>query len=103
MIECPITTLEFAGQRWPCGGGGYFRLVPYPVFRWALRRVNRGGQSAYFYLHPWELDPGQLRFEQASWKSRFRHYNNLERTEGRLQRLLREFNWGRFDQYLGLA
>lgn len=102
LIECPVTTLEFAGQRWPCGGGGYFRILPYGLFRWALRRVNAGGQPGYFYLHPWEIDTDQQRVAGLSWRSRFRHYTNLHRTEGRLKRLLADFQWGRFDEHLGL-
>ena len=31
-------------------------------------------------------------------KTRFRHYVNLRRTEGRLERLLADFNWGRMDE-----
>ena len=29
------------GRKWPGGGGGYFRLLPYRLSRWAVRRVNR--------------------------------------------------------------
>ncbi|MBN8279080.1 MAG: DUF3473 domain-containing protein [Gammaproteobacteria bacterium] len=103
LVECPITTLEVGGQRLPCGGGGYFRLLPYSLFRWAMRRVNAGGHACYFYLHPWEVDPGQPRVAGASLKSRFRHYTNLHKTEERLDRLLGEFAWDRFDRVLGLA
>jgi len=103
LTECPITTLELAGQRLPCGGGGYFRLLPPVLFRWALRRVNRAGHPCYFYLHPWEVDPDQPRIPGASWKSRFRHYTNLHKTEGRLDQLLREFTWDRFDRVLGFG
>lgn len=103
LTECPITTLEVAGQRLPCGGGGYFRLLPPALFRWALRRVNRTGHPCYFYLHPWEVDPEQPRIPGASWKSRFRHYTNLHKTEARLDRLLGEFAWDRFDRVLGFV
>jgi polysaccharide deacetylase family protein (PEP-CTERM system associated) len=103
LRECPVTTLELGGNRWPCGGGGYFRLLPYGLFRWALRQVGRAGHPCYFYLHPWEVDPDQPRVAGASWRSRFRHYTNLHRTEPRLRQLLRDFRWGRFDQRLGLA
>lgn len=103
LLECPVTTLEIAGVRVPCGGGGYFRLLPYPLFRWALRQVNGGGHACYFYLHPWEVDPDQPRVEGVSWRSRFRHYTNLRRTEQRLARLLGDFRWTRFDRLLGLA
>ena len=52
---------------------------------------------AVFYMHPWEIDPGQPRIE-APWRSRFRHYTNLHRTESRLSQLLKDFRWGRMDE-----
>jgi polysaccharide deacetylase family protein (PEP-CTERM system associated) len=104
LLEVPLTTVNVAGQRLPCAGGGYFRLLPYNLFRWALRRVNsQDGMPAIFYMHPWEIDPNQPRIASASWKSRFRHYVNLGATEQRLTRLLSDFRWGRMDQIFGLA
>lgn len=99
LLEVPVTTVEFMGQRLPCGGGGYFRLLPYSLFRAALRRVNnRDQQAAVFYCHPWEVDPQQPRVGGLSLKSRFRHYTNLSKMEGRLRQLLRDFSWGRMDE-----
>ena len=98
LLEVPITTVEVFGQRLPCGGGGYFRLLPYALFRAALSRVNRrDGMPVVFYTHPWEVDPGQPRVS-VGWRSRFRHYTNLDRVESRLRRLLREFRWDRMDR-----
>jgi polysaccharide deacetylase family protein (PEP-CTERM system associated) len=99
LLEVPVTTVELLGQRLPCGGGGYFRLLPYTLFRGAVRRVNRiDGQAAVFYCHPWEVDPEQPRIDGLSLKSRFRHYTNLSRMAQRLQCLLRDFHWGRMDE-----
>jgi polysaccharide deacetylase family protein (PEP-CTERM system associated) len=98
LIEIPVTTLDLAGRRMPCGGGGYFRLMPYPVYRWALRRVNHGeGQSGMFYFHPWEIDVDQPRPKGLNFKTRFRHYLNLKKMESRLRSLLNDFHWGRMD------
>jgi hypothetical protein len=55
------------------------------------------GQPAMVYFHPWEFDPQQPRVEQANARARFRHYLNLQRTEPRIRRLLREFRWERID------
>lgn len=92
LIEVPLTTTRILGQELPCAGGGYFRLLPYSVFRWALRRTNAEGLPAVFYIHPWEIDPDQPRVD-APWRSRFRHYTNLHRTERRLEALLDDFRW----------
>jgi polysaccharide deacetylase family protein (PEP-CTERM system associated) len=103
IAEIPMTTLSLFGRNFPCSGGGYFRLLPYPLSRWALRRVNaRERQPCIFYFHPWEIDPDQPRVAGAPLKSRVRHYLNLQRMEGRLRRLLKDFVWGRMDDvFLG--
>jgi polysaccharide deacetylase family protein (PEP-CTERM system associated) len=99
FLEVPMTTLCLFGRNLPCSGGGYFRLVPYSMSRWALRSVNKRDQQAcVFYFHPWEVDPEQPRPHGAPLKSRMRHYLNLRRMEGRLHCLLRDFTWGRMDR-----
>ena len=99
ILEVPITTVSLFKRNVPCGGGGYFRLLPYVYFRWAFRRVNVGeGRPAVFYFHPWEIDPGQPRPAGLSLKTRFRHYVNLSRMEPRLRQLLNDFEWGRMDE-----
>lgn len=98
FLEVPVTSLHWLGRNWPCGGGGYFRLLPYGLFKAALAKVNRTErQPLVFYFHPWEIDPGQPRVEQASFKSRLRHYTNLDVMESKIARLLRAFRWGRMD------
>ena len=99
LIEVPIATIRLARNNWPAGGGGYFRLLPYGVSAWSLRRINTVDRMpATFYFHPWELDPEQPRVSGLSAKTRFRHYLNLHRMESRLVRLLREFHWDRIDR-----
>ncbi len=98
LLEVPATTLRVGRRNWPASGGGYFRLMPYAMSRWMLRRVNDlDGQPAVFYFHPWELDVGQPRIPGISARTRFRHYVNIPRMEGRLRRLLADFAWGRMD------
>ena len=98
LLEVPVTTLRFFNRNVPSSGGGYFRLLPYPVTRWMLRRVNRDEQeSAIFYFHPWEIDSEQPRIEGIDARTRFRHYVNIAYNEGKLKRLLQDFRWGRMD------
>lgn len=99
LIEIPVTTAEVAGRRMAAGGGGFFRLLPYAVSRWAIRQVNlRDGRPAVFYFHPWEIDPDQPRPAIAPLKSRLRHYTNLDVMAAKLARLVHEFRWGRMDE-----
>ena len=99
LLEIPMTTLVMAGRNLPISGGGYFRLMPYAVYRNLLRRFHaQEGRASVFYIHPWEIDPGQPRVAAASRLSRFRHTVNLGRTAGRVDRLLRDFRWDRMDR-----
>jgi polysaccharide deacetylase family protein (PEP-CTERM system associated) len=91
LTELPMGVAEVLGRRIPCSGGGYFRLYPYAVTRALMRRCNQQGRPVMFYLHPWEADPAQPRVPGLPWSKRFRHYNNLDRTEERLERLLDDF------------
>ncbi|MBV8937733.1 MAG: DUF3473 domain-containing protein [Alphaproteobacteria bacterium] len=99
ILEIPLTAVRMLGIDIPASGGGYFRLLPYRLSEGLLKRARRVNHSpAIFYLHPWEIDPEQPRQRSAPWKSRFRHYLNLNRTEPRLRRLLRNFAWKRMDR-----
>jgi polysaccharide deacetylase family protein (PEP-CTERM system associated) len=92
IVEFPLSTVKILNYRLPISGGGYFRLYPYFVTKMGLKLVNRD-QPFMFYLHPWEVDPGQPRINNASFKSRFRHYNNLDKCEMRLEQLLKDFEF----------
>ena len=92
LAELPPAILPFGGCRIPAGGGAYFRLFPYALARAALKACERRGVPGTFYIHPWELDPGQPRFE-VPWSTKIRHYGGLGRTRARLERLLGEFRF----------
>jgi len=99
LTEIPITTVRLFERNFPSSGGGYFRLLPYPVSRWLIQRVNtRDQQPGMFYFHPWEIDPEQPRIMGINRKAQFRHYVNIGQTQARLDRLLTDFRWGRVDQ-----
>ena len=103
LIEVPIATVRVLRSVLPAGGGGYFRLLPYRISRWSLRRINEvDRQPAMFYFHPWELDPEQPRVTGPGPKARFRHYVNLGHMQSRLRRLVADFGWDRVDRvFLG--
>ena len=93
LTEFPLSTCPIGQYRLPIAGGGYFRLFPYGLSRWGLGKINKAGQPFIFYLHPWEIDTEQPRLKVKAF-SRFRHYNNLDKCMGRLERLLGDFRFG---------
>ncbi len=71
--EFPLATFAVLGRTLPVAGGGYFRLYPFWLTRHAIRRINRSGQPAMIYLHPYEIGPVAPRLPGLSLYRRFRH------------------------------
>jgi polysaccharide deacetylase family protein (PEP-CTERM system associated) len=91
--EVCISCLPIGPMGLPWGGGGYFRLIPFGAWRAGVRHILGSGSPYVFYIHPWEIDPGQPRMEALGRMSRFRHYVNLDRCEERFRSLLSSFQW----------
>ena len=90
FFELPVSNLHLAGQVVPWGGGGYFRMIPARVYEKGIKyHLNKTG-AFVFYMHPWELDPGQPRVKEASFPFKFRHYLNLHKGEDKVRTTLRE-------------
>lgn len=90
IIEVPAATVRIGHRNLPIAGGGYFRLLPYAWTHWGMTRANREGAPVVFYIHPWEVDPSQPRLPVGRLTS-WRHYSGLNKTLGRLERLLCAF------------
>ena len=103
IAEFPLSTVTGGKWRLPVAGGGYFRLLPYALTAWALRRLNRKErQPAMVYLHPWEIDGGQPRLPVGR-VAQFRHSVNTHSTLAKLSRLVRDFRVAPGREVLGGA
>jgi polysaccharide deacetylase family protein (PEP-CTERM system associated) len=99
IAEFPLATTSVFTYPVPAAGGGYLRQFPLAVTRRAFREATERGEPATFYIHPWEIDPGQPRLPVSSI-NRFRHYRGLADTLGRIETLLSEFRFGTIRDYL---
>lgn len=103
ILEIPPSTVVVGRLTFPVAGGGYLRLLPYAVTRWALRRLNvREKRPAIVYVHPWELDPTQPRFNPGVL-TRLRHYTGLRSVDRKLRELMRNYRFGTAQQVLAQA
>lgn len=94
IIEIPVPTVMKNGENKGIGGGGYFRLFPYWLSKKRIQSYFKTESAPYnFYFHPWEIDPKQPKINDASLKSKFRHYINLDRMQGKLEKLMTDFQW----------
>ena len=96
FFELPISNLTINQKVFPLGGGGYFRLIPFPLFKLGMNQVLKKEKTFLFYSHPWEFDPDQPKVEQASTSFKFRHYINLNKTRNKLKALIKNFNTLKF-------
>ncbi|MFO1052091.1 MAG: XrtA system polysaccharide deacetylase [Planctomycetota bacterium] len=87
LLEFPPLTWRVLGRKLPVGGGGYLRLFPLWFVERGLAQASREGWPGCVYLHPWEVDPDQPRVGVGGLRG-FRHYVNLSRTLGKLDRLI---------------
>ena len=105
LYELPVSTINFLSKTLPIGGGGYFRFLPYYVVQKAISAINKKGQPAVFYLHPYELDTNGLLkpFHNESTKTRFVRFSqgfNRSKTEAKLRKLLTDFNWTSITEWM---
>ena len=100
LVEFPMTTARVGKRNLPLGGGAYLRVLPYPYMRWGMRRVNKEGQSAVVYLHPWEIDPEHPRLHSRGKRGVSSHYINLRAMEDKLRRLLSDFRFAPVSEVL---
>ncbi len=99
LAEFPLATTSILAYPVPAAGGGYLRQFPYAVIRRAFQEATDRGEPATFYIHPWEIDPGQPRLP-VSVLNRIRHYRGLDGALVRVERLLEEFRFGTIASYL---
>ncbi|BCO19942.1 DUF3473 domain-containing protein [Alteromonas sp. McT4-15] len=102
ITEIPIPTIRKKGTNVGIGGGGFYRLYPYWLSKKRIMAFMEAESAPYsFYFHPWEIDPDQPYIKEANWRSKFRHYINLSRMESKIEKLLKDFNWGSmYDVYI---
>jgi polysaccharide deacetylase family protein (PEP-CTERM system associated) len=96
FYELPISNLKIGNQVIPWGGGGYFRLMPLPLFKRGVEKILKKKGAYLFYLHPWEIDSDQPKVSEIARSFKFRHYLNLDKTYGKLSMLLKSFKGCRF-------
>ena len=98
IVEFPVSKTSFLGYEFPFGGGGYLRLFPYAVTKWAIRKLNKQGSPAMVYVHPYEIDTEDFQdygFD-SNVKTKFTRFTqefNREKTEDKIRALLRDIEF----------
>jgi len=100
LIEVKFACLKIGRLALPWGGGGYFRLLPYPIFKLGIEQILRSTGLFHFFVHPWELGAAPPRLEGLKPHYYFRRYVSIDRTRDRFRRLLLDFTFMPIREYL---
>jgi polysaccharide deacetylase family protein (PEP-CTERM system associated) len=90
FYEFEMPSLGIGHVQIPWSGGGYFRVIPYLLFRLGLGRIMTGRREFLFYVHPFEMQSSSELPDIVPLKYRFRYEMGRGRTISRLRRLLSE-------------
>lgn len=107
LMEFPLTTARLLGKNLPVCGGGYFRLLPWPILRRAIRQVNGQGYPIVVYMHPYEMDVyevADLKRQGYPISRKVKLMQSLFRSRiyPRLDRMFEEFRFGPMAEVLNI-
>ena len=90
FIEMPMTTLALPllGNI-PVGGGHYLRFLPSSIIKASIKKFNKAGYPAIFYVHPHDLDPIKPRVPHAPWHN----YWGLKEAARKFRSILDDFRF----------
>ena len=99
IMPLAVQDLHFFGReiRLPVAGGAYWRLFPRSYIHWALSGLDRK-RSFNCYIHPWEVDAAQPRFEQLSFLTKLRHYGGVKTFANTVEHFLRSFKFAPLEE-----
>lgn len=99
LIEYPLPVQRVGGLHIPWGGGGYYRLYPYEVFRYGVQAWLKHHDCFLFYIHPYDLDKDQPRIFRSSWSNSFKRYYGLGGTIRKIERMLADYDCTSIERY----
>lgn len=87
--ELPINTYPFWGNSIIFSGGGYFRILPYPLLKYLTRRSD----YLMSYFHPRDFDFSQPKIKDLSLPRKFKSYVGLKSAERKFIKWINDFNF----------
>ncbi len=100
IIEFPLMVSKILGKSIPVGGGFYLRTLPFKIIKNSFHTYEKQNIPGVFYIHSWELTPEYMPKINLPKKEKFITYHNLDKSFSRMERLLTEFNFTSFSNYI---
>ena len=89
LKEFPINLFQFMGKNMIFSGGGYFRLLPYPIIKYMMNN----SKYVMTYFHPRDFDATQPMIDELSAFRKFKSYYGLNKSFSKLEKLITDFKF----------
>lgn len=89
LKEFPINLYNIFGNNVIFSGGGYFRLLPYGMINYMMKRSN----YVMTYFHPRDFDSDQPMINDLSRLRKFKSYYGLKGSMTKLEQLIEDFEF----------
>ena len=99
-----VSTIKFLGVNIPISGGGYLRIIPWPIYIWLLKKYLKESTFINFFIHPFELSSMNFDLpENTPYLTKFRYNYKRNKVEKRLNRIIEllkenDYNFKTFSQ-----
>jgi polysaccharide deacetylase family protein (PEP-CTERM system associated) len=96
-----LSYMKLGKHKLPFFGGGYFRLLPYPITKSLSSKLNE--KRAVFYMHPYEIDTGELAAVKnlhgdIPLKWRLSQFVGRGSVESKLHKLMSDYRFTSFER-----
>ena len=96
-----LSYMKLGKHKLPFFGGGYFRLLPYPITKSLSNKLN--AKRAVFYMHPYEIDTGELAAVKKlhgdiPLKWRLSQFGGRDSVESKLHKLMSDYSFTSFER-----
>ena len=90
LKELEIPCLSFFGRNIPIGGGGFFRLYPFFLYKILVRKYLSKHDSFVFFLHPYEINYHKFEgIKRMKMKDKFRFDFGRKNAQKKFWKLIR--------------
>ena len=84
-----VSTIKFLGVNIPIAGGGYLRIIPWPLYIWLLKKYLKKAKFINFFIHPFELSNANFELpKNTPFLTKLRYNYNRSKVEKRLNRII---------------
>ena len=100
LHEFPLLTTQILGKTFPASGGFYLRFFPPMIIENAILKNEKNKTPSSFYIHSWELTPEFMPKLNMPLIDHFITYHNLSKTFGRIENLIKKFEFSSFERFM---